>query len=424
MRKLIKGIIINPKRDYTVDVFRDGYLLIDENGKIENIIEQEIQLNGIKFDIFFDFSQKILIPGLIDLHTHIPQFNAIGLGEGELLDWLSNYIFPLETKFNNEQFAYQNTKLFFKELVSKGTTTAVLYTSPQKTACDIAFQVAEEYQLRAFIGMPFMDSNSPEALKQETEVVINDISDLAKKWHKKGKLEYVLTPRFALSCSAVLMRKIGEIARSDDFFVQSHIAENKLEIELVRKHFPNSANYAEVYDKYGLLTEKTILAHCIYLDDSELNLIKERNCIIAHCPNSNKFLSSGIMPLQKYLSQGLKVGIGTDVAAGYSLSMLNECMEAKEMSKILSLLGDTNAKVDTRTVLCLATIKAAEHLGISEQVGNFEQGKAADFAVFELPEYRDLISMNDDDLLNALLYNIDRRKAQAVFIDGNLVAQE
>lgn len=424
MRKLVKGIIINPKTNFSIDVIKNGHLLINEYGKIENIIGNEININEINFDVFFDFSNKIIIPGLIDLHSHIPQFKAIGLGNGKLLDWLRNYIFPLEEQFADEQVAYENTKLFFKELISKGTTTAVLYTSPYRTSCDIAFQVAEEYRLHAFIGMPLMDWNSPESLMQKTTDAIDEILDLAKKWHKKGKLEFVITPRFALSCTNELMMRIGEIARSDGLFVQTHLAENKKEVELVKLRFPEVASYTEAYEKFGLLTDKTILAHCIYLDESEIDLIKKKDCIVVHCPNSNKFLSSGIMPLRKYIFEGLKVGIGTDVAAGYSLSMINECMEAREVSKILSVFNNSDDQVDSATVLCLATIKAAEHLGISNEVGNFEPGKTADLAVFELPGYRNPKALNENELLNALLYNVEHRNAKAVFIDGNLVLQE
>lgn len=420
MRKLIKGIFLNPKSDYSVEVLNNYYLLI-QNGKIEKI-EKDFEIDEVPFDVYYDFGDKIVIPGLIDLHTHIPQFRAVGIGEGELLEWLNRYIFPLEAKFSEKYFAEDSTKLFFKHLVSKGTTTAVMYSSPHKQACEMAFEIADESLIRAYIGLPLMDRNTPDILVQDTEQVIKDIFSIANNWHKKNKCEFVLTPRFALSCTEQLLQKVGEIAKSEGFFVQTHLAENKKEVQDVKMQFPNIENYTSVYDKYNLLTPKTILAHCIYLNDEEIELIKDRKCIIAHCPTSNKFLRSGIMEAKKYINTGLKVGLGTDVAGGYSLSMLNEAMEACEVSKLLSVQNEESDDVlEAETAFCLSTIKAAEFLEISQEVGNFEIGKKFDAAVFELSEVHNITELKEDELLRALMYNIDNRAAKAVFIDGNLV---
>ncbi len=420
MRKLIKGIFLNPKSDYSVEYLNNYYLLID-NGKIEKI-EETIEINEFYFDVFYDFGDRIIIPGMIDLHTHIPQFPAVGIGKGELLEWLDKYIFPLEAKFSEKYFAEDSTKLFFKYLISKGTTTAVMYSSPQKQACEIAFEIADESLVRAYIGLPLMDRNTPEILVQNTEQVIKDIFSIVKKWHKKNKCEFVLTPRFALSCTEELLQKVGEIAEIDGFFVQTHLAENKKEVQEVKLQFPEIANYTSVYDRYNLLTPKTILAHCMYLNDEEIEKIHERNCIIAHCPTSNKFLRSGIMKAKKYINSGLKVGLGTDVAGGYSLSMLNEAMEACEVSKLLSVQNGMHDDVlEAESAFCLSTIKAAEFLGISEEVGNFEIGKKFDAVVFELSEVHKITELKEDELLRALMYNIDNRTAKAVFIDGDLV---
>ncbi len=423
MRKLIKGIFLNPKADYSVEVWNNYYLLIN-NGKIEKI-EKNIEINEIQFDVYYDFEDKIIIPGLIDLHTHIPQFRAVGIGKGELLEWLNDYIFPLEAKFSEKNFAVNSTELFFKHLISKGTTTAVMYSSPHKQACEIAFEIADESLVRSYIGLPLMDRNTPETLLQNTEQVIKDIFSIANKWHKKNKCEFVLTPRFALSCTEELLQKVGEIAVSEGFFVQTHLAENKKEVYEVNLQFSEIENYTSVYDKYNLLTSRTILAHCIYLNDEEIEKIRAKNCIIAHCPTSNKFLRSGIMKAKEYINYGLKVGLGTDVAGGYSLSMLNEGMEACEISKLLSVQNnESNDVLEAETVFCLSTIKAAEYLKISEDVGNFEIGKKFDAAVFELSEMYRTNELKDTELVRTLIYNIDNRTAKAVFIDGNLVYQQ
>lgn len=417
--KLIKGTILNPKMDFSVELWRNGALAV-ENGKIFRCGRFDELIKDFPNTEIIDYKNSIIIPGLIDTHTHLPQFSAMGLGSGELLEWLSKYIFPLEAKFGIDDFARKQSRLFFDRLIKRGTTSAVIYSSSHKSACDIAFETAEEMNFRAFIGKVMMDSNSPESLISSAKQNIDDSLELAKKWHNRAKAQYVLTPRFALSCSLELMKMTGEIARTDGFFVQTHLSENIGELAQVKRNFPNFSSYTELYDSCGILNEKTLLAHCIYLNPEELDLISQRRCIAVHCPSSNRYLSSGIMPTRKYLNRNLKVSLGTDVAGGYSQSMMNEAMEAIECSKLYGTLIEKSEPLSSSEVLCLSTIKAAEHLNISDKVGNFVNGKVADIAVFELPDYSNIENLTDEDIIATAIYNTENRIARAVYIDGEL----
>lgn len=419
--KILRGVVINPHENDYVEIIRDGFIKISDNGKIKGIGEfSDCDDISAKTEVI-DYSGCAILPGLIDIHTHLPQYSAMGIGSVSLLPWLNNYIFPLEKKFANNEYARKMSDVFFDKMIEKGTTTAVVYTSIHPEACDIAFEVAEQKGIRAFIGKTMMDINSPDILSDSTEKNIKDSLELAHKWHGKGKMQYIFTPRFAISCSFDLMKKTAEIASSDGYFIQTHLAENRGEIEIIQKMYPDSSSYTNVYKKAGILTDKSILAHCIYLNEDDTADLCESGAIVAHCPNSNRFLASGIMPLKKYLSYGIKTALGSDIAAGYSLSMLNETREAIENSKILASLVGKESYLQPENAICLATIKAAEYLKIDNLTGNLMPGKFADISVFELPSDIDYSIVEDEDFLLLVLYGMDNYNAKAVFIDGNQV---
>ncbi len=420
MKKLYRAIVLNPKSDYQVECFPKGALLVDEQGKVVDC--GEYCLIAAKYEAYdiIDCSGKLLMPGLIDLHTHLPQFTSIGRDSAQLLDWLNNTIFPKEKEFYRAEIASKYSKLFFENMLKSGTTTAVIYTSNSIDATHIAFEIAEKYGVRAFIGKSMMDQNVPDWIKQTAKENIDESVELAKKWHKKGRLQYIFTPRFAVSCSLELMKLTAEVAKSDGFFVQTHLSENTKEIAIISQMYPEYSSYTEVYSKCGLLNERTIFAHCIYLSDLERNTLKNSGAIIAHCPTSNRYLASGIMPLTNYLQSDLRIGLGTDVAAGYSLSIISEAREAIENSKYYSLFKGKCNWLTPSQAICLATIKAAECLNMSNEIGNFDKGKSADFAIFNMPDY--FVDYSEiDAILSAAIYNLDNPKATNVFIEGKQV---
>jgi guanine deaminase len=421
MKTILRSNFLNPVNHDKCDFLCDYCLTIDEQGKIASLEPYSEKLTGNN-DRIVDLSNSVITPGFIDLHSHLPQYSAIGIGKGALLPWLSNYIIPLESKFSNEQFAHEQSVAFFNEALSFGTTTIVTYCSIHRHATSIAFETASDIGIRAFIGNSLIDLPNEAGYFSSLETIKSDIDFLVNKHHltNSEKLQYIVTPRYAGSCTKELMSYSANFAKSNDLFIQTHLAENKSELELMKKLHPEFDNYTGIYDKTGLLTDKTLLAHCIYLDQTELAMIQNARSIVCHCPTSNRYLSSGIMPLVDYQKMGLRIGLGTDVAAGYSLSMLNEAKEAIETSKSYDISKDENGNdISAANAFYLSTKGAAENLNIADKVGTIHIGLDADLAIFDLDIKQ--LSANSEDILRSLIYKKFNQSAKAVLIAGKRV---
>ena len=426
-KKIIKGTLLSPISPLEIVYLDPGFFVISEDGKIEEISKEMPQEAG-QDSQFYDFSGKLICPGFIDIHNHLPQFTLSGLYRGNLLEWLADIIFPAEERFSSPEVAELFAERFFQELLSKGTTTTSSYVTIHKEATDIAFQCAEKSGIRAFLGNVLMDQNAPEHLIKDMQILIRDSIDLIEKWdgYDNGRMHYVLTPRYALSCSFDLLKGIGKIANKYDVHIQSHLAESKAEIAVVMKTYSDFENYADIYLKAGLLTEKTIMAHCVYLEDEEIDMLKKTGTKISHCPSSNRFLQSGIMPYRKLEKSGIPIGLGTDVGAGYSLSMFSEMREAIESSKTIHFLDPSaNYKPITSTeAFYLATLGGAKALSIENETGSLEKGKSADFSVIDIEQLNvcdeDFFS-KPEDLISKLIYGNGENYIEKVFVQGKQV---
>mgnify|MGYP001442376845 FL=1 len=324
-----------------------------------------------------DRSNEYALPGFIDLHTHLSQYYIRGLYEPALLPWLNKYVFPEEERSKNIEYAEKLSRDFFSAMLKAGTTTCVIYTAPFFSACDMAFEIAKEIGIRALIGMTMMDMNCPENLPQNSHKTLEESILLYEKWHgKNAKLDYIFTPRFAPTCSLELMKEVAKYAIEHNAWIQTHLSENKEEIEMVKEIF-GFKNYTEVYQKAGLLTQHSIFAHCIHLGDEEIKMLAENKCKIAHCPDSNFFLKSGEFPLQKIEEAGIEYGLGSDVGAGTSLNML---YHTKMMNYRQSDYPVLPAKA-----LYHITLGSAKLLGVDEIIGSLEIGKEADIVFLKPP---------------------------------------
>src|SRR5262245_20360409 len=374
LRRIFKGCVVNPVAIDRVDSYDPGYLVV-KGDKIEQLSRynpsQALPSPSAKF---IDFGQKTILPGFVDTHVHFPQFGIMGVGSGELLTWLNTYTYPEETRFADPDYAAMVGRKFFDALVVNGTTTAAIYSSVHEEATDIAFSLARTKGIRAFIGKVMMDRNSPSALLEDTDESIAASLRLFEKWDGAdgGRLRYVFTPRFAGCCSMELMMQVGKIARDRNAFVQSHLSENSGEVAWIRQLFPNFRSYTAVYDSAGMLTEQSIMAHCIHLTADEIAALSSRRANVAFCPYSNRMLHSGTMPYRRLRSAGLNISLGSDVAASPSLAMLDQMREAMAA-----------AEITWSEALCLATLGGAKALGLSDCIGNFETGKDADFVVVD-----------------------------------------
>ncbi len=399
---IIKTNILTPVSPAKVEFHKDVYIHI-QGTKIARI-RTEIEA-GLAFE---DKTHYICIPGLIDMHVHLSQYFTRGRYRASLLEWLNEFIFAEELKSQDPEYALKTANAFFTDSLSKGTTTSVIYTSIFPEACDIAFQTAEQFGVRAIIGKTMMDCNSPEYLQENTDNSIMQSIDLYEKWNNKTPLlEYIFTPRFAPTCSRELMRETGTFAKKNKAYIQSHLSENKKEIDWVRSLYFECSNYTEVYEKYNLLSPKTIMGHCIHLSDEELDILMDTDTKIAHCPDSNFFLKSGRFPVEKIKEYGIKFGLATDVAAGTSLSML-------EMMKIYNYRQDDYI-VSPQEAFYYATLGAADALGKIDLIGSVEETKEADLVFVEIDQ---LQAKSDVDILSDLMFIIRKKEIKEVFIAG------
>lgn len=386
--KALRGFLIDAPSPGKLRAVRDGAILI-ESGKILDAGEFEriSNLPEAQGVIWQHSPECILIPGLIDTHTHLPQYPAVGREEPALLPWLERHIFPLERNFT-PKVAAEQAPAFFQELARQGTTCASIYTTIFEDSCNACFEAAESFGIRAILGKVMMDRLTYGSLPTDKilSISLEETRRLAKKWHgfDGGRLEYAVSPRFAISCTAELMRGAADIAREVGCYVQTHLSENPDEVRQVRELFPNSPSYTAVYDECGLLTEKTILGHCVHLSDAEIGLLAERGSIVAHCPTANLFLRSGLLPYAKLKATGVRLTLGTDVAAGSDLNLWRVMRSAIETQIARSFSDPDTVIPSSSEVFYHATLGAATALGKSHLLGTFDPGKEADFVVLDL----------------------------------------
>lgn len=375
LRLIFKALVINPVSPDRVEFYNPGYLVVSR-GRVERLSREDPSAEFPPAE-FVDLTDRVILPGFVDTHVHLPQFGIMGIGSGELLAWLNEYTYPEEARFANEEYAALISQLFFDALVSNGTTTACIYSSIHEAATHIAFATAAKMGVRAFMGKVMMDRNSPATLQETTDESIHASLRLFEKWDgaEDGRLRYVFTPRFAAACSFDLMKRVGQIARERGAWVQSHLSENREEVELVRSLFPDQPSYADVYRASGLLSPQTVMAHCIHLSDDEIRLLARTQTRVAFCPSSNRTLRSGVMPYARLRDAGLSIGLGTDIAGGPTLSMFRQLDEALNSANV----NDT--ALTPAGALYLATLGGAKVLGIADRVGSLAVGKDADFLV-------------------------------------------
>jgi guanine deaminase len=376
-------------------------------------------------------NRVVVFPGLIDLHTHAPQYPAVARGTSELLPWLRQYIFPLEREFTGPR-GRREAAAFIAELARHGTTTAMLYTAVFEDSCDAIFQAAAEKGLRAFIGKMMMDVGSygPHQPSKILSISLAETERLIKKWHgaNDGLIEYAVSPRFAVSCSEKLMRRAGELANEYGTYIQTHLAENREEIEKVRNLFPDAQDYTDVYARCGLLGPRTVLGHCLHLSPREHEVIAAAGAAVAHCPTANLFLRSGILPLDTVRAAGIRVGLGSDVAAGAELNLWRVMRAAVESQTARSFYEPAVAALTPAGALHLATQGAATALGRGRALGSFEIGKEADFTVMDLggllPYRKSSKGTNDlavEDVVSLCVYRGGPETVVETFVRGRSV---
>ena len=398
--------------------FEDGFLAID-GARIAGIGAWRDRPAGEVIELG---PSHLITPGFIDTHLHAPQLEMIGSYGGHLLEWLNRYTFPTEAKFADPQYAAMIAEAFFSELLRNGTITALVFSTVHFAATDAFFAEAARRGFRAIIGKTMMDRNAPEALLETPHDSYRQSRELLLKWHNKGLLRYAITPRFAPTSTPELLERAGDLKREfPDVYVHSHISESTTEVTWVHQLFPD-AEYADVYDRYGLLDERTVLAHGVHLTPEELDLLSRRGTRIAHCPNSNLFLGSGLFQLHHVMESGVIVGLGTDIGAGTTPSMFTAMSDAYKVQQVQGI------SLNPVELFYLGTLGGARALSLDNETGSLEEGKSADFLVIDL-HAKPLIAMRSDrartveDLLASLIFLADDRVVESVWIAGHEVWQ-
>lgn len=361
------------------EFFEDG-VLVTRDGRIEAIGPARELLPNLSADIeIVNHSDSILMPGFIDAHIHYPQTDVIGSGGRQLLDWLEDYTFPTERRFSDPVYARDVAEFFLDELVRNGTTTAMVFCTVHRVSVDAFFQSAAARGMRMVAGKVLMDRNCPEYLRDTVSSGERDSHELLEQWHGRERLSYAITPRFAVTSSDAQLESAGQLAKSfPDAFIQTHVAENLDEIAWVKQLFPHARSYLDVYDRYGLLRERSIYAHCIHLDRADRARMAQSGASAAFCPSSNLHLGSGLFDIAAADDAGMPFSIATDVGGGSSFSMLRTLGDAYKVAQL------SHQHLSPLRAFYLATLGGARALDLEAQVGRFAVGAEADFIVLNL----------------------------------------
>ncbi len=395
------------------EYFEDG-LLVVEDGHVTGLGPAPELLPRLPRGApVADYSGRLILPGFVDAHVHCVQTDVIGSYGSRLLEWLENHTYPAERAFADPAHARAVAGVFVEELLRNGTTTALVMGSVHAASVDAVFEAGQAQGMRLIAGKLMMDRNCPEYLRDTAEAGYAESKLLIRRWHGRGRMQYAISPRFAPSSTPAQLAAAGRLAREHpDAYVHTHVAENEEEVAWVRRLFPERRSYLDVYDHYGLLRRRTLLAHGIWLDDDDRARLAATGAALVHCPCCNLFIGSGLFDLRRTLDAGVAVALGTDVGGGTSFSPFHTMLAAYYVGR----------EGHTKTGMSLTpgqlwwqhTAGAAQALGLAGVVGNLRPGAEADFVVLN-PQATPLLARKTaqanslDELLFALIVLGDDR---------------
>ena len=351
------------------------WLLIDAQGRIEAVQTEAPGEDWRRID----HSGRLLMPGFIDSHVHCPQIDVIGSWGSELLDWLNTYTFPAEARHADPALARAAAALFLDALLAHGSTSAAVFATVHAASAEALFEAGQQRGMRLISGKVLMDRHAPDKLRDDVVQAERDCRALIERWHGRGRNAYALTPRFAATSSAEQLAMAGRVLASmPGLYMQTHVAENRAEVAWVAELFPQARSYLDVYAGHGLLGERSVLAHGIWLDDADRALLHDSGAQIAFCPSSNLFLGSGLFGWAQAAAAGVPVSLASDVGGGTSLCALRNMADGY---KVQALAGQ---RVSAWALLHAATRGAATALQLGDEIGSLQPGAMADVCVWDL----------------------------------------
>ena len=413
MKKIYKAHILYTKEKNCFNVLENGYVAVDADGRVTAVSADLLSLASEDAEVV-DFGDRLLIPAMTDLHVHAPQYRNQGIAmDLELLPWLQNYTFPEEMKYADLMYAERMYRRFVHDLWRFGTMRACVFATIHTESTRLLMHLFKEAGMGALVGKVAMNRNCPDGLKESVEEMVKGTESLLNE-------ELIITPRFIPSCTPEMLRACGELAAKYQLPVQSHLSENKDEIAWVRELEPESTCYGDAYDRYGLFGQTpTIMAHCVWTEGEELELIKRRGVMVAHCPTSNFNVASGMAPIRLFLDEGVRVGLGSDISGGHNLSIFQMMVYAIQVSKMQYQQNHQRPFLTLSEAFWLATKSAGSFFG---QVGSFEPGYEFDALVIDDSD----LNHDNYSLLERLeryIYLGDDRQIKHRFCRGKEIAE-
>jgi guanine deaminase len=400
----------------------DGLLTL-RDGKVVSLESWQIAEGRVDPTRVTDLRGKLIVPGFIDTHIHYPQTEMIGAFGEQLLEWLNQYTFPVESQYHCPDHAAKMSAFFLHQLLSNGTTTALVFGTVHKQSVDSLFSAAQQLDMRLIAGKVMMDRNAPEYLTETPEESYQHTRELIERWHQRGRLSYALTPRFAPTSSPELLDKVRQLREEfPDVWMHTHLSENPQEIAWVKALFPERAGYLDVYHHHQLTGKRSVFAHCLHLEDQEWQCLHNTDSSIAFCPTSNLFLGSGLFNIKRCWQQGVRMGIGTDVGAGTTFNLLQTLGEAYKVGQLQQY------KLSACEAFYHATLGGAHALDLDDVIGNFNPGKEADFVVLDaaVSPLQKLRNANSKDIWERLFVMMtlgDDRNIAQTWVSGKPVWQ-
>ena len=392
----------------------DHWLLIDERGRFAGAQAEAPDDTWMRHD----HHGCLLTPGFIDTHVHMPQIEVVASYGAELLDWLTTYTFPAEARYADASVCEASAAHFLDALLAHGTTSAMVFPTVHKASADALFDAAQQRGMRVIAGQCLMDRNAPPELTVDTEQSERDSEDLIARWHGTGRLAYAATVRFAPTSTDAQLAMAGRLLkRHDGLYLQTHVAENHAEIAWVRQVFPEARSYLDAYARHGLVGARSMLAHGIWLDAQDHALLARERASVAHCPTSNLFLGSGLMPWRTLADAGVAVTMASDVGGGTSLSMQRTLAAAVQVQAL------QQTRLPAWQALYAATRGAARALSLEDEIGSFDVGCTADLALWHwargpVAQTRDAASRSLHERAFAWMMLADERNLIATWVAG------
>ena len=382
MKKVYKAHILYTKEQSRFEVLENGYVAVDADGRVTGVATDLASLDSKDAEVI-DFGDRLLIPAMNDLHVHAPQYRNQGIAmDLELLPWLQNYTFPEEMKYADTGYAERMYRRFVRDLWRFGTMRACVFATIHTASTRLLMHLFQEAGMGALVGKVAMNRNCPEGLSEKVEDMVQGYEALIADFNKPEALvQPIITPRFVPSCTSEMLRACGELAAKYRLPVQSHLSENKDEIVWVQTLEKESTCYGDAYNRYGLFGQTpTVMAHCVWTEGEELELMKKNHVMVAHCPTSNFNVSSGMAPIRLFLNEGLQVGLGSDISGGHDLNIFRMMVYAIQVSKMHYQQNHERSFLSLSEAFWIATKSAGSFFG---HVGSFEPGYEFDALVID-----------------------------------------